>query len=124
VCLFLNKRSTDSSQSSLRKDVKCTFGLLKKFNILVISDRSYSKHIFGLIMCDYIILHNIIIDDERDDSFNENYHIVTSVIAPLVNYEASVSLTSILQRAAKLTSGLMFSHHQSDLIKYVWNKFH
>jgi hypothetical protein len=30
-------------QVSVRKDVECTFGLLKKrFNILAISDRSYS----------------------------------------------------------------------------------
>jgi hypothetical protein len=105
--------------------VKCDFGQLKKrFNILAISDQSYSQRTLGLIMRTYIILHNMIIDDELDDSYNENYHIITSVIAPLVNYEALTSLTSILKREVHLTSRLIFLNLQSDLIKHVWNKFH
>jgi hypothetical protein len=49
----------------LRNDVECIFGLLKKkFNILVILDRSYSQCTLGLIMHAYIILHNMIIDDK------------------------------------------------------------
>jgi hypothetical protein len=41
-------------------------------------------------------LYNIIIDVERDDDYDENYHIVTSVVAPPINYEVPVSLTNIL----------------------------
>jgi hypothetical protein len=100
--------------------VKCTFGLLKKiFNILAIIDWSYSQRTLGLIMCACIILNNMIINDERDGSFDENYHTITFVVAPSINYEASASLTSILQREAELTSGLMLSHLQSDLIEHV-----
>jgi hypothetical protein len=72
----------------------------------------------------YIILHNMIIDDERDDDFDNNYHTVTSVIAPPVTYEAPANLTTILQREAHLTSEFMFLNLQSDLIEHVWNKFH
>jgi hypothetical protein len=112
-------------QASVRKDVQYTFSLLKKrFNILVTPGRSYSQHILDLIMCACIILHNMIIDDERDDSYDDNYHTVTSVIAPPVTYEAPVSLTTILQRDAHLTSELMFLNLQYNLIKHVWNKFH
>jgi hypothetical protein len=112
-------------QSTLRKDVKCAFDLLKKrFNILVIIDRSYFQHTLGLIMCAYIILHNMSIEDERDDGYDENYHTVTFIIAPHVNYETLTSLTSILQREAHLTYGLMILNFQSDLIEHVWNKFH
>jgi hypothetical protein len=78
-------------------NVDCAFGLMKKrFNILVISGRSYSQRTLDLIMCAYIILHNMIIDDERDGSYDENYHTVTSVVAPPVTYEAPASLTTIL----------------------------
>jgi hypothetical protein len=63
-----------------------------------------------------IILHNMIIDDERNGGYDDNSHIVT--------YEAPASLTTILQREAHLTSELMFSNLQSDLIEHVWNKFH
>jgi hypothetical protein len=70
-------------QASVRKDVECSFGLLKKrFNILAIPDRSYSQHTLNLIMCAYIILHNMIIDDGYDD----NYHIITFIVAPPVTY--------------------------------------
>jgi hypothetical protein len=83
----------------MRKDVECAFSLPKKrFSILAIPDRSYSQRTLGLIMRTYIILHNMIIDDERDDGYDENYHTVTSVVAPPVNYETPASLTSILQR--------------------------
>jgi hypothetical protein len=112
-------------QSTLRKDVKYAFGLLKKrFNILAIPDRSYSQCTLRLIMCACIILHNMIIDNERDGGYNENYHTVTSIVDPPITYEAPTSLTSILQRVAHLTSGLIFLNLQSYLIEYMWNKFH
>jgi hypothetical protein len=47
-------------------------------------------------MCACIILHNMIIDDECDISFDDNYHTITSVVTPPVNYKALASLTSIL----------------------------
>jgi hypothetical protein len=81
----------------MRKDVECVFDLLKKrFNILTISDRSYSQRTLRLIMYICIILHNMIINDERDDSYDENYHTVTFVVAPPVTYETLGSLTIIL----------------------------
>jgi hypothetical protein len=105
--------------------VECAFDLLKKrLNILDIPDRSYSQRTLDLMMCAYIILHNMIIDDERDASYDENYHIVTFVVAPPVIYEAPASLTIIFQMEAHLTSELMFLNLQSDLIEHVWNKFH
>jgi hypothetical protein len=62
--------------------VECAFSLLKKrFNIIVISDLSYSQHILDLIMRACIILHNMIIEDERDVGYDDNYHTATSVVA-------------------------------------------
>jgi hypothetical protein len=106
-------------QTSVRKDVESAFNLLKKrFNILSISDRSYSQRTLNLIMRACIILHNMIIDDERDDSYDDNYHTITSIVAPPVTYEAPISLTTILQREVHLTSGLIFLNLQSDLIEH------
>jgi hypothetical protein len=84
-------------QASVRKDVECAFGILKKrFSILAIPSQSYSQHILDLIMCAYIVLHNMIIDDERDSGYNDSYHTVTFVVAPPVTYKSSASLTTIL----------------------------
>jgi hypothetical protein len=48
-------------QTSMSKDVKCAFDLLKKrFNILVIYNWSYSQRTLNFIMCVCIILHNMI----------------------------------------------------------------
>jgi hypothetical protein len=47
-------------------------------------------------MCACIILHNMIIDNERHGGYDENYHTDTSIIAPPVTYETAVSLTTIL----------------------------
>jgi hypothetical protein len=105
--------------------VECAFGLLKKrFNVLAMPVQSYSQCTLDLIMHDCIILHNMIIDDERYDGYNDNYHTVTFVVAPPVTYEALGSLTTILQKEAHLTSALMFLNLQSDLIEHVWNKFY
>ena len=112
-------------QASVKKDVKCAFGLLKKrFNIPFIPDRSYSQHTLGLIMRACIILYNMIINDERDSDYDDNYHIVTFIVAPPVTYETPASFITIRQSEAHLTSGLMLLNLQSDLIEHVWNKFH
>jgi hypothetical protein len=69
----------------MRKDVECVFNLLKKrFNILVIPDWSYFQRTLDLIMCACIILHNMIIDDERDNDYDDNYHTITFVVTPPV----------------------------------------
>jgi hypothetical protein len=68
------------------------------------------------------ILHNTIINEKRDSCYDDNYHTVTSVVAPPVTYKVPASLITILQREAHLTSGLIFLNLQSNLIKhfYVW----
>jgi hypothetical protein len=61
----------------------------------------------------------MIIDDERYGDYDGNYHPVTSVVAPPINYEAPTSLTSILQRETHLSYRLIFSNLQPDLIGHV-----
>jgi hypothetical protein len=105
--------------------MECAFEQLKKkFNILAIPDRFYSQCTLDLIIRACIILHNMIIDDERDDGYDDNYHTITSIVAPPVTCETLASLTTILQREAHLTSRLMFLNIQSNLIEHGWNKFH
>jgi hypothetical protein len=84
----MNHRFFSMKQASVRKDVECAFSLLKKrFNILVIPGWSYSQRTLELIIRACIILYNMIIDDERDDDYEKNYHTVTSIVASSVTYE-------------------------------------
>jgi hypothetical protein len=66
----------------------------------------------------------MIIDDECCGSFDENYHIETTVIGQANNYNTLSSLAMRLQMEAEMTSGPMFSQLQLDLIEHVWNKHH
>jgi hypothetical protein len=101
-------------QASVRKDVECAFSLLKKrFNILAISVQSYSQRNLDLIIRACIILHNVIIDDEKDDGYDDNYHTVTFIVAPPVTYKTPVSLTNIFQKEAHLTFVLIFLNLQN-----------
>jgi hypothetical protein len=50
----------------------------------------------------------MIIDDERDDDYDENYYIVTFVVVPPFTYETPANLTIILQMDVYLISELMF----------------
>jgi hypothetical protein len=71
-----------------------------------------------------IILHDMIIDNERNDGYDDNYYTITFIVAPPVTYEAPISLATILQREAYMISGLIFLNFQFNLIEHVWNKFH
>jgi hypothetical protein len=62
-----------------------------------------------------IIFHNMIIDD----GYDENYHTVTSIVAPPVTYEAPTSLTTIIQRETHLIFGWVFLNIQADLIEHL-----
>jgi hypothetical protein len=61
----------------------------------------------------------MIIDDERYDGYDDNYHTVTFVVALHVTYEILTNPIIILQRETHLTSGLIFLNLQSNLIKHV-----
>jgi hypothetical protein len=90
-------RFFSAKQSTVRKDVECVFNLPKKrFNILTIHGRSYSQRTLDLIMRACIILSNMIIDDERYDSYDENYHTVNSVVVSHITYKTPASPTTIL----------------------------
>jgi hypothetical protein len=55
----------------------------------------YSQHTLSLIIRACIILYNMIINDEKDIGYGENYHTVAFVVAPRVVNEAPASLTTI-----------------------------
>lgn len=54
-------------QESQRKDVECAFGILKaRFKIIDVPCKLWKESDIGLIMRACIIMHNMIIEDERD----------------------------------------------------------
>ncbi|XP_051219997.1 uncharacterized protein [Lolium perenne] len=110
-----------AAQSAWRKDVECAFGVLKaRFNILAVPGRSYSRHTLGLIMRACVILHNMIIDDERDINLEDIYETVDSNVGPAIHNNAPPSLAARIQMDNEMRDSPMYTQLQHDLIEHVW----
>ncbi|KAK1579907.1 hypothetical protein QYE76_010812 [Lolium multiflorum] len=89
------QRMFTAAQAAWRKDVECAFGVLKaRFNILAVPGRSYSRRTLGLIMRACVILHNMIIDDERGTNLEHTYETVESNVGPAIHHHAPPSLAA------------------------------
>jgi hypothetical protein len=112
-----------NAQAAWRKDVECSFGLLKsRFNIIAVPGRSYSQRTFGLIMRACVILHNMIIDDERDTDLDEIYEIVASNVGPAIHNDAPPSLTARIQMDTEMRDSPIYA--QLQLVEHVWAHSH
>nr|XP_051222271.1 uncharacterized protein LOC127340573 [Lolium perenne] len=110
-----------AAQSAWRKDVECAFGVLKaRFNILAVPGRSYSRRTLGLIMRACVILHNMIIDDERDTNLENIYETVDSNVGPVIHNNAPPSLAARVQMDNEMRDSPMYTQLQHDLIEHVW----
>jgi hypothetical protein len=99
----LNKTSTRETSILLSEAIN-----VKKRYVVCFrptKDVQYTSHLRPVLLSAHsevdracIILHSVIIDDEWDGGYNENYHTITSVVALPINYEALTSLTCILQK--------------------------
>nr|XP_051217860.1 uncharacterized protein LOC127335276 [Lolium perenne] len=109
------------AQSAWRKDVECAFGELKaRFNILAVPGRSYSRRTLGLIMRACVILHNMIIDDERGTNLENIYETVDSNVGPAIHNHAPPSLAARIQMDNEMRDSPMYTQLQHDLIEHVW----
>ena len=114
-----------TAQSAWRKDVECAFGVLKsRFNIISVPGRSFSQRTLGLIMRACVILHNMIIDDERATNLDEIYETVASNVGPPIHNNAPPSLAARIQIDNEMRDSPMYAQLQQDLIEHVWANSH
>ncbi|XP_051207967.2 uncharacterized protein [Lolium perenne] len=99
-----------AAQSAWRKAVECAFGVLKaRFNILAVPGRSYLRRTLGLIMRACVILHNMIIDDERDTNLENIYETVDSNVGPAIHNNAPPSLAARIQMDNEMRDSPMYT---------------
>ncbi|GLT72463.1 hypothetical protein SLA2020_443970 [Shorea laevis] len=120
-----NKRKLFAkTQESTRKDVERAFGVLQaRFAIVRGPARSYSHGMLKEIMMACIILHNMIVEDERHlylraddfvyDQMDESSH------EPLSDDHAQ-ELTDFIERHHRIRDRATHSQLQSDLIEHLW----
>jgi hypothetical protein len=100
-------------QAAWRKDVECSFGLLKsRFNIIAVPGCSYSQRTLGLIIRACVNLHNMIIDDERDTNLDEIYETVASNVGPAIHNDAPPSLAARIQIDTEMRDSPMYAQLQ------------
>ena len=94
--------------------------LKSRFNIIAVPGRSYSQRTLVLIMRACVILHNMIIDDERDADLDETYETVDSTVGPSIYYNATPSLAAKIQMDNEITDTSMYTQLLNDLVEHVW----
>ena len=73
-----------------------------------------------MIMSACVILHNMIIDDERDADLDETYETVDSTVGPSIYCNATPSLAARIQMDNEMTDTSMYTQLLNDLVEHVW----
>ena len=115
-------------QEGARKDVECAFGILQsRFCILRRPAHLYEQEDLEDIMLACIILHNMIIEDEKDTedvSLDLNEEATTSTVqASTISQGHDPVMEEVLQRNADIRDREAHRQLQSDLIDHIWQKF-
>ena len=114
-------------QEATRKDVERAFGVLQaRFAIVRNPVKTLDKEKIGKIMRACIILHNMIVENERDgytcidiSEFEEGDNTRTSQ----VETERPTNLNNMFPNRNDLRDRNMHAQLKHDLIQNVWNKF-
>lgn len=114
-------------QESCRKDVERAFGVLQaRFSIVTGPGRQWEMNTLKDIMYACIILHNMIIEDERDTFNTSDYTYDSNSGEPptvVASQGPHPDLAAYLQRSSTLHSKLKHYQLQNDLIEHVWQRF-
>ena len=112
-------------QESVRKDVERAFGVLQaRFAIIRGPARNMDKGELGMIMKACIILHNMIVENERDsyDIAFDYDDVEGNSPQPNVQQGYHPCYAAYLRRVAQVHDPGLHAHLQSDLIEEVWNR--
>ncbi|XP_003565518.1 uncharacterized protein LOC100834784 [Brachypodium distachyon] len=115
-------------QESARKDVERAFGILQaRFAILRHSARFWERSTLADIMFACIILHNMIVEDERDTyagKHDYNYDQGRKPIPPVAIYPGPIDgFTNVLARNASIRDKRKHVRLKGDLVQHIWNRF-
>lgn len=115
-------------QEAARKDVECAFGILqKRWAIIRHSARLWDREQLEDIMMACIILHNMIVEDERDsyqlrhdDTYEEGRS--TRPITGL-DHGPIHGFTTILEINESIHDREAHKRLKADLVEHIWQKF-
>ncbi|XP_028075495.1 uncharacterized protein LOC114277752 [Camellia sinensis] len=117
------KKLFAAAQEATRKDVERAFGVLQaRFAIVRRPACFWNTKMLKYIMKACIILHNMIIEDERDDNGVKdfNYDQIDDSPHVTVLQERTIELMEFIQCHHNIRDRQTHSHLQSDLVEQLW----
>ncbi|XP_028065079.1 uncharacterized protein LOC114268157 [Camellia sinensis] len=112
-----------AAQESARKDVERAFGVLQaRFAIVRGPARSWERETLKNIMKACIILHNMIVEDERDVNEAEDYDYEQIDENPhvSVSHDHTTELMEFIRRHHHIRDRETHCQLQSDLVEHLW----
>ena len=111
-------------QEAYRKDVECVFGILQaRFSIVRGPARFWDEATLNNITKACIILHNMIIEDERDPNGvqqDDDYEQVPESIPTTVSREPTIEVQNFIQSHIRIRDKETHSQLQDDLVEHLW----
>ena len=114
-----------ASQESARKDVERAFGVLQsRFAIVRGSARFWDQETLSDIMKACIIMHNMIVEDEREiGQLDFNYDMIEENQLVSVSHERTPELYEFIQTHHQIRDRQTHSQLQADLVEHLWQKY-
>ncbi|XP_047331142.1 uncharacterized protein LOC124934667 [Impatiens glandulifera] len=117
-----------AAQESARKDVERAFGVLQaRFAIVRGPARYFDRDTLNKIMMACIIMHNMIVEDERElhpqPDISEYEQISTSPLVAVVSRTQTPELMNFIQSLHKIRDRAVHNQLQEDLVEHLWNTY-
>ena len=107
-------------QEAIRKDVERAFGVLQsRFAIVRHPARTWSKELIWEVMPACVIMHNMIVEDERDDArlFDQGWEFQSQLIQPIPGQASFQQYIHVLDEMQDRETHIQL---QDDLVNHVW----
>ncbi|XP_004980571.1 uncharacterized protein LOC101758890 [Setaria italica] len=107
------------AQEACRKDVERAFGVLQsRFAIIRGAARFWDQDTIGQIMRAYVIMHNMIVEDERDEGDDLNYDGVGEKVN--LSHDETPELEEFIKNYRNIRDKDIHNQLQDDLIEHLW----
>ncbi|XP_028069445.1 uncharacterized protein LOC114271962 [Camellia sinensis] len=109
-------------QESTRKDIKRAFRVLQsRFAIVGGPVHFWDPKMLDNIMKSYVILHNMIVEDERDEHIDFNYEISSTNSPVLVSCSSNNEFQSFMSCHLGIRDKNTYYALRNDLIEHMWH---
>lgn len=115
-------------QEGARKDVERAFGVLKqRFKIVAEPSRLWDQADIAKIMQACVILHNMIVEDEKDmveDFPDLNEAAGSSTATPPQFHRGSIpEFTQVIEKDAEIRNRTVHTQLKKDLVEHIWMRY-